>query len=438
MIKAIFFAAFDVNEGPKVHHQVPPDSVHPSASSASIPLFAFPPLAQSIIPAPPLSNRPLQLLTLERPHYRILSHPITISGEQYPRNAFTFNFSLVLSSETGFHSYLPIVKKLATLFHTLETQETFLTTELSLNPTPNTGRIHAICEILLEDLNNYSECMIPITGTNTTLNLKLFPIYPPPPPLHAYQVPLLIVSLDPLLSDPTWDLTLQRTLPFINGVNSVQRIAWLADADLRLVRKAIRHLLYYGCVTLLDIFSFSAIYASTPSIASFVEDGVMQEECLRYIALPSLGTIASTSTSKVDTEPSLSKTRLVELYLSLHQGQSVKAWCIEHPSVTKLLDIRRFITFGVIKGFLYRVHWYAIASAFSTTTSSTVMKGGKGATQRGHRDGNAKMKGSDEETLGRYLDGTHCFDEICTEMRISERELLGKLKRWGDVQIICR
>lgn len=40
--------------------------------------------------------------------------------------------------------------------------------------------------------------------------------------------------------------------------------------------------------------------------------------------------------------------------------------------------------------------------------------------------------------LMKYLDGMHCFDEICTEMHISEKQLLAKLRAYGDVQIIHR
>ena len=51
------------------------------------------------------------------------------------------------------------------------------------------------------------------------------------------------------------------------------------------------------------------------------------------------------------------------------------------------------------------------------------------------RDGDAR----EDRILDRFLDGTHCFDEICTELAISERELLARLKgKGGDVQIICR
>jgi hypothetical protein len=44
-----------------------------------------------------------------------------------------------------------------------------------------------------------------------------------------------------------------------------------------------------------------------------------------------------------------------------------------------------------------------------------------------------------DEVLGRYLDGTHCFDQICTELEMSERELTARLKRYPwEVLILHR
>ncbi|MBE7182200.1 MAG: hypothetical protein INR71_13525, partial [Terriglobus roseus] len=41
--------------------------------------------------------------------------------------------------------------------------------------------------------------------------------------------------------------------------------------------------------------------------------------------------------------------------------------------------------------------------------------------------------------LARYLDGLHCFDEICTELQMSEKEVLKKMKNaYGDIQLISR
>ncbi|KAL8824455.1 MAG: hypothetical protein Q9170_008147 [Blastenia crenularia] len=425
MIKAIFFSAFDVNEGPKILHQVPADSISPSSTSTQIPLFHFPSISSYIVPRPELCSR---LLTFCTSTHRILSYPICIHSHNYPRNAYTFSISLVLDISTPFASYATVTTKLASLLHTLEEQSRFLSRDLS---PPNTGKIYALCEILLEDLNNYCESMIPIDDSNT-LNIKLFPTYPPPPPLYPYHVPLSTVQLD-TLTDPNWDLTMLKVLPYIDGINSVKQISLLADADYKLVRKAIEHLLYYGCLLLLDIFSFSAIYAPTAELASFVEDTEMQEECARYVALPPEGN------DEISGCDPLTGFQLVELYLGIKQGQTVKAFYLEHSEVMDKIDIRRFITFGIIKGFLYRIHKYAIATS---------------QTSRRKRDDKTKIKQKepfptsvearkddmDNELvdLERFLDGTHCFDEICTELMINEQELVGRLKALGDVQTICR
>lgn len=260
--------------------------------------------------------------------------------------------------------------------------------------------------------------MVPVDEDNT-LNIKLFPTYPDPPPVHAYQVPLSIVDLE-ALTDANWDLTMLRILPFVDGVNSVKQISLRADADYKLVRKAIAHLLYYGCITLLDTFSFGASYAATAEMGAFVADPAMQEECRLYILLPvtERGKGEEREERRRERE-AIDGTRLVELYCSLRQGQSLRSWCMEHADVVGVMDVRRFITFGVIKGFLYRVHKYAIA-----IEAMLGAKGKKGEGRQGDR------------AFGRFLDGTHCFDEICTELGISERELLGRLKEVGDVQII--
>ncbi|KAF6226516.1 hypothetical protein HO133_009382 [Letharia lupina] len=424
MLKAIFFATFDVTEGPKVLHQVPTSSITASPSSPAIPLIHFPPISSLLIPHPTLCNS--GLVTLTHSHHRILSYPQHIASPRYPRNAYTFNFCLVLAEEADFSSYVPVVRKLNALFRTLEEQGQFLSRD-------GAGKVYALCEILLEDLNNYSEAMIPIDAANT-LNIKLFPTYPPPPPLHAHHVPLATVRLAGLV-DENWDLTMLRLLPWIDGVNSVKQIALLADADFKLVRKAIRHLLYYGCVLLLDIFSFGAIYAPTAEVAAFVESQEMQAECARYVALGE----GDGSSAEEGQGRALSGTQLAELYLSLRQGHSVKSWCMEHADAAGRIDVRRFVTFGVIKGFLYRVHKYALATSIHRSGSRRLTKANVHRSKPGEGQKKERMGGGVENVdLGKYLDGTHCFDEICTDLMISEKELTARLKAWGDVQIICR
>lgn len=45
--------------------------------------------------------------------------------------------------------------------------------------------------------------------------------------------------------------------------------------------------------------------------------------------------------------------------------------------------------------------------------------------QRHMRDAMAEGGVSD---IGRFLDGMHCFDEICTELQITEKELMSRIK----------
>jgi hypothetical protein len=218
---------------------------------------------------------------------------------------------------------------------------------------------------------------------------------------------------------------------------------------------------------------------------------------------------SSTSTASTNNQPIplhkpaiVDGVALVELYASLKQGQSVKQWYAQHSRALTNIDIRRFITFGVIKGFLYRVHKYACATGHAaptprgpgsslmptpnptatptpvatgpssrattgTTTPYTVSSvGDEGVTEGressreragsvlsggrngyGHEVGignagmfeNFGVEEVDDRVLERYLDGTHCFDQICTELELSERELTARLKRYpGEVLILHR
>lgn len=237
----------------------------------------------------------------------------------------------------------------------------------------------------------------------------------------------------------------------------MRAIASLAHADPHLTRTALRHLLHYGCLLLLDLFTFGAIYACTPEIGAFVVDAAMQEECARYVSTKDTALGGRRDGRGGDDEDTIiiGGETLVALYTSLRQGQSVKTWCVEHGRMLQGVDVRRLVTFGVIKGFLYRVHKYAVATtprfaasggsrtsrrSSSATTASFAKVDGE-SRDDGHDDGEAREAREREKkkrALGRYLDGTHCFDEICTDLGVSERELVGELKKWGEVQIIHR
>ena len=261
----------------------------------------------------------------------------------------------------------------------LEEQSNFLSRDTAA---PNSGKIYSLCETLISDLNNYCECMIPLDELNT-LNLKLFPTYAPPPLVKAWHVPILTVRLESLM-DETWDVTMQRIIPHIDGIRSVKQIALLADANLYITKQCMKHLIYYGCLLLLDIFSFNAIYAPTAEFASSIAaDEEMQRECARYVntafapnpidehpsqsGLVADPIFATTTYTNNDVWPLDSSGQpvdgvgIVELFAALRQGRSVREWYSQKSEMLVNIDLRRFVTFGIIKGFLYRVQKYAFA-----------------------------------------------------------------------------
>ncbi|KAF2453525.1 nitrogen permease regulator 2-domain-containing protein [Lineolata rhizophorae] len=662
MIKSIFYARFHDKKGTNstagtsvlasvtVVHQVPEGSVTPAApapppapryppspksplsptastsqrrgerSSPSFfppppPLLDFASIADYVLPRDEFCNR---LLTVCSRGLRVIGYPVVIEDEaKYARKFFRFNFCVVVGEELEWGSCAGVVKKLGGLARGLEEMGGFLSREeeesedegewedegrdegWAARRERDRGKVYALCEMILEDLNNYCECMIPIDDANT-INLKLFPPLPPPPRIRPWHVPLATVRLTsspPVPSSPrrnlsaagstptpsplhvTDDLTLSRILPHINGVRSVAAIAALADTDLSLARKAVAHLAYYGCIVLLDIFQFAAVYAPTPEISALVESADALDECRRYVYVygaeglanvgagpesaaggvgsveessassrlavgsptgvmgrsggttpkglggngfaahhalrggrpqsphseflrpnpfpSSVGTTAGSATptalsnagpTAVPAPPD--NATLVALYTSLRQGQALRAWCLDHAAELRGVDVRRLITFGVIKGFLYRVHKYAVATGGGSGAKPSdqpvdgevevhdgasglsnglgvlgtvdgragVVRGGSGQTSAVHsRRGSGqerererereyeRMKERERERererdlpLARYLDGMHCFDEICTELGMSERDLSAKLRQFGDVLLIHR
>jgi hypothetical protein len=219
MIKAIFYARFHHEKGNIVAHQVPPGSitappatkadtssiVSPTTSSDEYPLFDFGSIDTVLLPRQEFCDR---LVTVCTNHCRIIGHPVCISSTRYERNEFIFNLAVVLDEEVEFSAYTSIVRKLARMLRQLEEQSKFLSGEeesYSNNLGANVGsigksmensgelerlplldelisedmemtdsglldafekeqgkKVYALCEMIMEDLNNYCECMIPI------------------------------------------------------------------------------------------------------------------------------------------------------------------------------------------------------------------------------------------------------------------------------------
>lgn len=276
--------------------------------------------------------------------------------------------------------------------------------------------IQSLLEIIKEDLNLYGECMIPVDDANT-INMKLFPLHPNPPAVEGWHVPVPKMRLADTV-DPSWDLTLQRVIAHMDGVSDVRRIAFEADISIELCRSALRHLLYYDTILLLDMFFFGSCYAPRPGIHDFVANvGGIVDECARYVCLgwqqhqrddedddddlvigggrsstqgtvrrkrPHVGLSDQSHRRRHDSSNDdsgdehgdsnhhrplrVSNYDLIRLMTSFCVGRTVTEWLKSHADagfdVLRYVDVRRLVQFGVIKGCLYRVHKYVVSKQY--------------------------------------------------------------------------
>ncbi|CAN6608550.1 nitrogen permease regulator 2 [Trichomonascus vanleenenianus] len=470
----IFYSVFDPIKGSKVLSQIPQGAVVPvqgseeETAAMSAPYFEFDWVKNYVIPKPQLCNR---LVTCRVGQYRIVGFPVHIYGHEYVRNSFIFNFAFIFPADAESTVFEMPIRRLAKMFMALEEQNKFLSQTSSLNTISN------IIEQIYQDLNNYSECMIPIDDSNT-VDMKLFPLFPPPPELKYYHVPISTVQLEKLMDD-NWDPTMEKIVPYINGINSIRQIADLADADYKLTCQCIQHLIHYRCIIVVDLFQFSNIYAPTADISLFLTDPMMFRECQAYVYTPpepkhagfpsSVNTSSFSSSSSISTTRSAiaagapSQTTLFYLYKTLNQGQTVREWYMTNRKLFRGIDVRRFLSFGVIKGLIYRVYCYPI---FDSTVEHhhhhhhhhhhqqhhrhqqnqpprpTARRQSHGRTA-GRMDKRTLSHGeADEEqknieaVISRIMNVPEHFDSICTDLRLSKEEVEMLLQKRGDWTVV--
>ena len=242
--------------------------------------------------------------------------------------------------------------------------------------------------------------------------MKLFPTHKNPPPIKSWHVTISKTNFDEIMDD-TWDLTMKKVIKQIDGIKDVRRIAQEANVALDLAKIALRHLLYYDSILILDLFLFGNIYAPNPEINDFLEDkDGMQDECANYVYING---------------PRLPSFYLCRLFTSLCTSRTIKEWLKLHIDqgfpVLNFVDVRRLIQFGVIKGLIYRVHKFAVSSQYLASLITGQSRGVEGG-----------------DSLLRYTDGCHCFDQIIVEKNMGDIKIMDHLRKFpkGDVEIIYR
>ncbi|KAI0683834.1 nitrogen permease regulator 2-domain-containing protein [Cytidiella melzeri] len=388
-IESVFYAVFDEDLGPRIVHQVPEGLIstnsqsiataNPTASNSLFTTSPTSPIAlrpddEHMIPvsvlSPPALSRPLlsppqkrggssnrylfnfeevakfviprgalygRLVKFATRNHRIIGFPAQLKGN-YPRNYFRFNLCFVFDKNADLSCYEPVVRKVSRVLTSCEEESSFLSAH------HNSCTIHAILEQLYEDLNSYSETSIQIDEFNS-IELKIFPFYPNPPPVKDWQVPLSLINLTRRI-EPNWDLTVAKICGFIDGTSHVARIARLADCDIGLTRQAIAHLLYYQVIMMIDIFQYSNMYTLRKSISWLADEPHVREECGPYVRKPG---------KVIPDWPNL-----LHLYSRFKPGVTIFQWMEECEVHEVGIDVRRFASFGVVKGFLRRVHRWPI------------------------------------------------------------------------------
>ncbi|KAL3228445.1 Nitrogen permease regulator 2 [Nakaseomyces bracarensis] len=471
-IHSVFYSIFHPTEGTKVKYDFPPRSLEKSGIN-------FDSIKNYIIPKHALCHR---LITFKYEKFRIACYPVTINSSIYARNFFSFNFVFVFPYDCETSPYEPAIERLGKMFRVLEIQNqilskaekdpiiynfkssdkghnydvetasqmknddmsSILTSEQRykyeklndiLSTMTSVDSSFSIRDLLMriyQDLNTYSECLIPIDEGNA-VDIKLFPLLAPPTPyISSEDVPISLVNLSKIV-DVNWDPIMLSIIPFINGLNTIYMIAELSKNDERVVIEFIRHLVYYNCLILTDIFQFTNIYAPTSNIHLFLMDPLMASDCQTYVVLPSHSKLPdldfdhntdkassvykherhytndSNTTSlssfngtgsrrqsrsssveyksnnfyknKKQSESTLStsnsrnrinnskflptKSILFDLYRSLSQGITLQEWYKFNYNVIReqRIDIRRFITFGLLRGIIYRCSTHPIITS---------------------------------------------------------------------------
>ncbi|EAU88817.2 nitrogen permease regulator Npr2 [Coprinopsis cinerea okayama7 len=407
-IQSVFYAVFDETVGPKIVYQVPegliasqtqigvasshdqqsstpssPSSPSPEGSSEpQTPTVSLPSRASSSslvsptdlynkrgrqFPSPSNNKRSMSsqptLFNFSEISI-IIGFPVELTG-RYKRYYFRYNLCFVFERNADLSCYEPVVRKISRVLKSCEEESGFLSS-------PETcTQVYSILEQLYEDLNSYSETSIPIDQFNS-IELKIFPFYPNPPDVKDWMVPLALINIQKRFEE-NWDLTMIKVCRFIDGVNHVGRIAKLADCDPRLTRQAIAHLLYYQVIMTIDIFQYSNMYTLCRSVQWLADETHVKDECGPYVV--------KSGTQRIPDWPDL-----LHLYSRLKTGKTVFEWMREYNVESLGIDVRRFITFGVIKGFLRRVHRYPMfvrqinhtpepePQPYSDPSSSTLMR----------------------------------------------------------------
>ncbi|KAJ1907537.1 Nitrogen permease regulator 2 [Coemansia sp. IMI 209127] len=398
-----------------------------------------------------------RLITVHTGKHKVICYPIAVEGA-YQRNVFIFNMCFAFDIDAETKCYGPVVKRVGGLLKELEIGGNLLSNPAGQRP------LRRMMQQMVFKLNMHGEYQIELDMRSistslaaTGVSIKLFPVYESPTEIKAYHVPVRIIDFGlarlksaqtlyqtQLADDIIWDLVLERVTQCIDNVNHVAMIAQLAQIREETVVLALKHLDYYGCIGLVDIFQFSNIYEVQYQTMGLFENAWLQRECYSYV-------------TKDGQAGDISMEELIGLYATVRDRRSVAEWIIENKLDLKRFDVRRFVVFGVMRSFLRRVYCYPILRAVSAagggeipstidelgTTPRDSVESGRGVENKSEADEEAEsaaeMTNQDgvlEPRILSMLDGTHHLDEISVIIDKDTLALYEMLEARGGVEYL--
>jgi len=411
-IRSIFFAEFHPTLGPRMRYQAP---ANPSSRKDHVEKDFFDAISHYLIPKPELARRHL---TLNVNGKKICGYSIIIDDPKYPRNQLMFNMCFVCYPWSRTVQFEPAIRKFSEYLVMLEKENEFVSRE------EHTEELKQLMEEVYFQLNDKHNAIVQVG--RYTLNLKVVPNKPDPPPIHDWSVPVLLI--DSSLGKEEWDLTTKEILPLIDGKNYVKRIACLSRVKADLVKACIQNLVYYRVVQCLDgIFMYSNEYMVTPEIRLFRENKDFRKEFYRFLYyLDDDDQPVLNSSSSMARVPF---TDIFKLITSFKKGTTCKDVIREFfPEKNMGFDLFRLVSYLNLKGILKRVHSYPVyppndESRFGTSTN------GQNFEYDQEPDNTLRVSGIDvkRSELYRWFDGRHHLDEICLRTGIMDQMKLQKI-----------
>ncbi|CAK1553983.1 unnamed protein product [Leptosia nina] len=419
-IRCIFLSEFHPVAGPKISCQFPEDYVSKEV---------FDSISTYIIPKPQIQKCTMTINSLG---HKIIGYPIRIESSRYERNMYLFNVCFVCDSWSKTVQYEPVVKKLGEHLTLMEEETRFVSSGSTKLPT--------LLAHLLHDLNTFRRATL-VEG-DTVMHLKVLEVRKDPPPVHDYDVPVLIASVglprpgrpprsrvapgaqsistsqdrldfddeEPfeIDMDSEWDLTTRQLLPLINGYNHVSKLAADTNVEKTLVKSCVHNLVYYGVVTLIPVLKFSNMYRATPNLSRLFSDEEMQQSCLNFV-------------QRGDNKEKPLLQNVLRVLCALQQGTTLRTVCERFANIIGTsFDVRRLVVFAQLHGLIRCLKRYPVYIRNANRTNGF----------------NSRLEVA--PGIRRLFTGSHCADEICCIARIDLPTLDQIIEDDPNVAVIWR